>query len=40
MAGVWDVVADALGFGPSGNDHASSDRAAGGHEENYAMREK
>ncbi|MDQ2884132.1 MAG: PPE domain-containing protein [Actinomycetota bacterium] len=39
MAGVWDVVADALGFGPSGNDHASSNWAAWGHEEIYSMLE-
>jgi hypothetical protein len=37
MAGVWDVVADALGFGPSGNDHASSNWAAWGHEEICSM---
>jgi hypothetical protein len=39
MAGAWDVVADALGFGPSGNDHASSDWAAWGHEEICSMLE-
>lgn len=37
MAGAWDVVADALGFGPSGNDHASSNWAAWGHEEICSM---
>jgi hypothetical protein len=37
LAGVWDVVADALGFGPSGNDHASSNWAAWGHEEICSM---
>jgi hypothetical protein len=37
MAGPWDVVADALGFGPSGNDHASSNWAAWGHEEICSM---
>jgi hypothetical protein len=39
MAGAWDVVADALGFGPSGNDRASSDWAAWGHEEICSMLE-
>lgn len=39
MAGAWDVVADALGFGPSGNDHASSNWAAWGHEEICSMLE-
>jgi hypothetical protein len=34
MAGAWDVIAGALGFGgPSGNDHGSSNWAAWGHEE-------
>ncbi|MGA9312172.1 MAG: PPE domain-containing protein [Pseudonocardiaceae bacterium] len=37
MARAWDVVADALGFGPSGNDHASSNWAAWGHEEICSM---
>ncbi|MGH3846793.1 MAG: WXG100 family type VII secretion target, partial [Pseudonocardiaceae bacterium] len=37
MTGAWDVVADALGFGPSGNDHASSNWAAWGHEEICSM---
>jgi hypothetical protein len=37
MAGAWDVVADAMGFGASGNDHASSNWAAWGHEEICSM---
>jgi hypothetical protein len=38
MAGAWDVIAGALGFGgPSGNDHGSSNWAAWGHEEIRSM---
>ncbi|HET9254465.1 MAG TPA: hypothetical protein VFO16_04595, partial [Pseudonocardiaceae bacterium] len=38
MAGAWDVIAGALGFGgPSGNDHGSSNWSAWGHREIRSM---